>query len=168
MIFPPSSSSLDRRGVAGAQNGTDGQECEFFLRADPDVLRKGSREGVHLAPKLLQGLQSQLSVGRDGPIPCTYYIPHSQFPRGRHRYVAHMEPTRAEDMGGRGALGTLPAAVHLLPLISAERHALGPANDKLSRATLSENKELDAFWARLRSLSELCGNIHSEETLSSS
>jgi len=62
----------------------------------------------------------------------------------------------------------LPAAVHLLPLISAERHALGPANDKLSRATLSENKELDAFWARLRSLSELCGNIHSEETLSSS
>jgi len=42
---------------------------------------------------------------------------------------------------------------------------LGLAQDKLSRAALVDNEGVDAFAARLRSLAELCGNIHSEETM---
>jgi len=47
----------------------------------------------------------------------------------------------------------------------AEPHALGLAQDKFSRATLVDNEGVDAFATRLRSLSELCGNIHSEGTM---
>jgi len=47
----------------------------------------------------------------------------------------------------------------------AEPHALGLAQDKFSRAALVDNEGVDAFAARLRSLAELCGNIHSEGTM---
>jgi len=47
----------------------------------------------------------------------------------------------------------------------AEPHALGSAQDKYSRATLVDNGGVDAFATRLRSLAELCGNIHSEGTM---
>jgi len=47
----------------------------------------------------------------------------------------------------------------------AEPHALGLAQEKLSRAALVVNEGVDAFAARLRSLAELCGNIHSECTM---
>ena len=39
---------------------------------------------------------------------------------------------------------------------------MGLAQDKFSRATLADNEGVDAFATRLRSLAELCGNIHSE------
>jgi len=42
---------------------------------------------------------------------------------------------------------------------------LGLAQDKFSRATLVDNEGLHAFATRLRSLAELCGNIHSEGTM---
>ena len=67
--------------------------------------------------------------------------------------------------GGRGALGTCPTAVNWLLSSDAEPHALGLAQDKFSRATLGDKKGVDAFAARLRSLAELCGNIHSEGTM---
>ena len=44
----------------------------------------------------------------------------------------------------------------------AEPHALKLAQDKFSRAALVDNEGVDAFAARLRSLAELCGNIHYE------
>jgi len=70
------------------------------------------------------------------------------------------------DIGGRqGSLGSFPAAVNWLLSTYAEPHALGLAQDKLSRATLVKNEGVHAFAARLRSLAELCGNIHSEETI---
>jgi len=47
----------------------------------------------------------------------------------------------------------------------AEPHALGLAQDKFSRAALVDNEGVDAFAARLRSLAELGGNIHSEGTM---
>ena len=67
--------------------------------------------------------------------------------------------------GGRGSLGSFPAAVHLLLSTYAEPHALGLAQDKFSRAALVDNEGVDAFAARLRSLAGLCGNIHSEGTM---
>jgi len=47
----------------------------------------------------------------------------------------------------------------------AEPHALGLAQDKFSRATVVDNEGVDAFATRLRSLVELCGNIHSDGTM---
>jgi len=67
--------------------------------------------------------------------------------------------------GGRGSLGSFPAEVNWLLSTYAEPHALGLAQDKLSRAALVDNEEADASAALLRSLAELCGNIHSEKTM---
>jgi len=71
---------------------------------------------------------------------------------------------RSDIGGGQRALGSLPVAVNWLLSIYAERHALGFAQDKFSRATLVDNEGVDAFATRLQSVSELCGNIHSEGT----
>jgi len=67
--------------------------------------------------------------------------------------------------GGQRALGSFPAAVNRLLSTYAEPHALGLAQDKLSRATLVDNEGVDAFATRRRSLAELCGNIHSESAM---
>jgi len=64
--------------------------------------------------------------------------------------------------GGHRALGSFPAAVNSLLSPFAEPHALGVTQEKFSRATLVDNEGVDAFAERLRSLTELCGNIHSE------
>jgi len=66
--------------------------------------------------------------------------------------------------GGQRALGSFPAAVNWLLSTHAEPLALGLAQGKFSRATLADNEGVDAFATRLRSLAELCGNIHSEGT----
>jgi len=68
-------------------------------------------------------------------------------------------------VGGRGSLGSFPAAVIWLLSTYAEQHALRLVQDKFSRAALVDNEGVGAFAARLRSLAELCGNIHSEETM---
>jgi len=67
--------------------------------------------------------------------------------------------------GGQRALRYFPAAVNWILSTYAEPHELGLAQDKFSRATLVDNKGVDAFATRLRSLAELCGNIHSEGTM---
>jgi len=67
--------------------------------------------------------------------------------------------------GGQRALGSFAAAVNWLLSTYAEPHALGLAQDKFSRATLVDNERVDAFATRLRSLPELCVNIHSERTM---
>jgi len=66
---------------------------------------------------------------------------------------------------GRGSLGSFPAAVNWLLSTYAEPHALGLAQDKFIRAAVVDNEGVNAFAARLRSLAELCGNIHSEGTM---
>jgi len=71
----------------------------------------------------------------------------------------------SDDGGGRGALGTFPAAVNWLLSTYAEPHALGLAQDKVSRATLADNEGVDAFAVCLRILAELHGNIHTEGTM---
>jgi len=70
-----------------------------------------------------------------------------------------------DDGGERGALGTFPAAVNWLLSTYAEPHAWELAQEKFSPATLADNDEVGAFAARLRSLVELCGNIHCEGTM---
>jgi len=67
--------------------------------------------------------------------------------------------------GGRGSLGSFPAAVKSLLSTYAEPNSLGLAQKKLSRAALGDNEGVGAFSARLRSLSELCGNIHYEGSI---
>jgi len=67
--------------------------------------------------------------------------------------------------GGQGSLVSFPAAVNWLSSTYAKPQALGQAQDKFSRATLVDNEGVVAFAARLRSLSELCGDIHSEGTM---
>jgi len=67
--------------------------------------------------------------------------------------------------GGQGSLGSFFAAVNWLLSTYAEPHALGLAQDKLSRAMLVDNEGVDAVAARPRRLAELCGNIHSEVTM---
>jgi len=67
--------------------------------------------------------------------------------------------------GGQRALGSFPVAVNWLLSTYAEPRALVLAHDKFSRATLVDNEGVDAFATRLRSLVELCGNIHSEGTM---
>jgi len=67
--------------------------------------------------------------------------------------------------GGQGSLGYFPAAVNWLLSTYTEPHASGLAQDKFSWAALVDNEGADAFAARLRSLAELCGNIHSEGTI---
>jgi len=63
------------------------------------------------------------------------------------------------------ARGSFPEAVNWLLSTYAEPHALGLAQDRFSRATLVYNDGVDAFATRLRSLAELCGNIHFEGTM---
>jgi len=67
--------------------------------------------------------------------------------------------------GGQRALRSFLAAVNWLLSTYAEPQALGLAQDKFSRATLVDNEGVDAFATRVRSLAELCGNIHCEETM---
>jgi len=69
--------------------------------------------------------------------------------------------------GGQGALGSFPAAVNWLLSTYTEPHALGLAQDKFSRVTLVDNGGAEAFAARLQSLAELRGNIHSKMTMNS-
>jgi len=67
--------------------------------------------------------------------------------------------------GGPGSLASFPAAVNWVLSTYAEPHALGLSQNKFSRAALVNNEGVDAFAVRLRSLAELCGNIHSEGTM---
>jgi len=66
---------------------------------------------------------------------------------------------------GRGSLETFTEAVNWLLSTYAEPHALGVAQDRFSWATLADNEGVEAFATRLRTLAELCGNIHSEGTM---
>ena len=71
----------------------------------------------------------------------------------------------SDDGGVRGALGIFPAAVNWFLYTDLEPHALGHVQDKFSRATLAVTDGEDAFAVRQRSLTGLCGNIHSEGTM---
>ena len=112
-----------------------------------------------MAPIDGQSSRGQRSVGKDGP------IPKSQLPCGRRRDAVHSEFSRVGRRGGTGGSRNFPAAVNLLLSTYAEPHALGLAQDPLIRATVADNEGVDAFAVRLRSLAELCGNIHSEGTI---
>jgi len=67
--------------------------------------------------------------------------------------------------GGQMSLGSFPAAVNWLLSTYAEPHALGLVQDKFHRLKLVDNEGMDAFAARLWTLDELCGNIHSDGTM---
>ena len=91
-----------------------------------------------------------------------YLIPNFLAGDAEARFTRNLP---GSDIGGERALGCFPAAVNGLLSTYAKPHALGLAQDKLSRATLVDNEGVDAFATRLRSLAELCGNIHSEGTM---
>jgi len=94
---------------------------------------------------------------------CLYLIPNFLAGDAEARFIRNLPGL--DIGGGQRALGSFPAAVNWLLSTYAERHALGLAQDKFSQATLADNEGVDAFATRLRSLAELCDNIHSEETM---
>jgi len=61
----------------------------------------------------------------------------------------------SDDGGGRGALGTFPAAVNWLLSNYAVPYAVGLAQEQFIWATLANKEGVYAFAARLRSLSKL-------------
>ena len=109
---------------------------KFVKACDDNDVSEGM--GLYLIPNFLAG---------DAETRCTRNLPGSDIG------------------GGQRALVSFPAAVNWLLSTYAEPHALGLAQDKFSRATLVDNEGVDAFETRLRSLAELCGNIHSEGTM---
>jgi len=92
-----------------------------------------------------------------------YLVPNFLAGDAETRFTRNLP--RSDIAGGRGSLESFPAAVNWLLSTYAEPHALGLAQEKFSRAALVDNEGVDAFAARLRSLAELCGNIHSEGTM---
>jgi len=67
--------------------------------------------------------------------------------------------------GPQRSLGSFPAEVDWLLSTYAEPHTLGLALDKFSRAAPADNEGVDGFAIRLRSLADLCDNIHSAGTM---
>jgi len=92
-----------------------------------------------------------------------YLIPNFLAGDADERFIRNLPGS--DIAGGQGSLRSFPTAVNWLLSTYAERHALGLAQDKFSRAALVDNEGVDAFAARLRSLAELCGNIHFEGTM---
>jgi len=92
-----------------------------------------------------------------------YLIPNFLSGDAEVRFIRNLP---GSDIGsGQRALGSFPAAVNWLLSTYAEPHALGLAQDKFIRENLVDNEGVDAFATRLRSLAELCRNIHSEGTM---
>jgi len=92
-----------------------------------------------------------------------YLIPNFLADEAETRFTRNLP--ESDGRAGRESLSTFPEAVNWFLSTYAEPHALGLAQDKFSRAMLAENESVDAFAGRLRTLAELCGNIHSEGTM---
>jgi len=92
-----------------------------------------------------------------------YLIPNFLAGDAEERFIRNLPGS--DIAGGQGSLRSFPTAVNWLLSTYAEPHALGLAQEKCSRAALVDNEGVDAFAEHLRSLAELCGNIHFEGTM---
>ena len=92
-----------------------------------------------------------------------YAVPHFLTGDAETRYTRVL-PDAGSQPGG-AALTSFPEVVNWFLTTYAEPHALALAQDRFSRATLELTESVEAFSVRLRGLSELCGNIHTEGTM---
>lgn len=92
-----------------------------------------------------------------------YAVPHFLSGDAETRYTRAL-PDSASTSGGC-SITTYPEAINWFLETYAEPHTLALAQDKFSRAAKESDETVEAFALRLRSLSESCGNIHSEGTM---
>ena len=92
-----------------------------------------------------------------------YAVPHFLSGDAEMRYTRALPD--AGSVAGGAAITTYPEAINWFLETYAEPHTLALAQDKFSRATKEADESVEAFSLRLRGLSDLCGNIHSEGTL---
>ena len=92
-----------------------------------------------------------------------YAIPHFLSGDAELRYTRAL-PDSSSASGG-ASITSYPEAVNWFLETYAEPHALALAQDKFSRAAKEPDEGIEAFAVRLRGLTELCGNIHTEGTM---
>jgi len=139
--------------------GRTGKKMKFSFGGNPMFNRKEPLKVFSWLRKFVETCDdNDVSEGMD-----LYLIPNFLAGDAEARFTRNLPGS--DIGGGQRALGSFPAAVNWLLATYAERHALGSARDKFSRAKLVDNEGVDAFATRLRSLAELCGNIHSKGTM---
>ncbi|GAB0498072.1 hypothetical protein MMPV_009413 [Pyropia vietnamensis] len=92
-----------------------------------------------------------------------YAAPHFMTGDAEVRYTRILPDSAGTASGAK--VDSYPEAVNWLLLTYAEPHTLALAQDTFSRAIKEPDEPVEAFASRLRALSELCGNIHSEGTM---
>ncbi|GAB0497145.1 hypothetical protein MMPV_008468 [Pyropia vietnamensis] len=92
-----------------------------------------------------------------------YAAPHFMTGDAEVRYTRVLPDSAGTASGAK--VDSYPEAVNWLLLTYAEPHTLALAQDTFSRAIKEPDEPVEAFASRLRALSELCGNIHSEGTM---
>ncbi|GAB0498658.1 hypothetical protein MMPV_010004, partial [Pyropia vietnamensis] len=92
-----------------------------------------------------------------------YAIPHFLSGDAELRYTRELPDSGTA--ASWTAIQSYPHAVNWFLQTYAEPHTLALAQDKYSRATMEQNETIEAFSGRLRTLSDLCGNIHTEGTM---
>lgn len=92
-----------------------------------------------------------------------YAIPHFLSGDAELRYTRAL-PDSTSASGG-ASITSYPEAINWFLETYAEPHALALAQDKFGRATKGPDETIEAFALRLRGLTEMCGNIHTEGTM---
>jgi len=92
-----------------------------------------------------------------------YAIPHSLSGDAELRYI--LELPDSETALGVSSIMSYPVAVNLFLQTYAEPHMLALAQDTFNRGIIDPEKTIESFSARLRGLSDRCGNIHTEVTM---
>jgi len=92
-----------------------------------------------------------------------YAIPHFLSGDAELRYTREL-PDSGTALGV-ASITSYPVAVKWFLQTYAEPHTLALAQDTLSRAIIAPDETIESFSARLRGLSDRCGNIHTAGTM---
>ena len=92
-----------------------------------------------------------------------YAIPHFLSGDAELRYTREL-PDSGTALGV-ASITSYPVAVNWFLQTYAEPHTLALAQDTFSRAIIEPDETIESFSARLRGLSDRCGNIHTEGTM---
>lgn len=92
-----------------------------------------------------------------------YLIPHFLSEDAELRYTRILPDSTSASDGS--IVRSYPEAVNWFLETYAEPHTLALAQDRFSRATKEPEETIEAFAVRLRGLTELCGNVHTEGTM---
>jgi len=92
-----------------------------------------------------------------------YAVPHFLSGDAELRYTREL-PDSGTALGV-ASITSYPVAVNWFLKTYAEPHTLALAQDTFSRAIIEPDATIESFSARLRGLSDRCGNIHTEGTM---